>query len=75
MEDDTNFVPDILYHGKRRSEFTHKKALTKLLKNQDIAKSEHTDGELRQSKPHETSVTARVYEKICIFCEKKSQNM
>lgn len=73
MEDDTNFLPDILYYGKCRSEFTQKKALVKLLKDQNITKSEHTNCDLRQSKRHKTSDTVRVYEKICIFCKEKSK--
>ena len=73
VEDDKNFVPDILYHNTCRSDFTHKKGLTKLLKDHDESISEHTCNEMIQSKRHKTSATSRVYEKICIFCEKQSK--
>jgi hypothetical protein len=66
-----NFVPDILYHGYCRSDFTHKKALAKLVKTADI--SEQGESEFRQSKRQKTSDTSRVYDKICIFCKQKSK--
>ena len=65
-------LSDILYHSSCTSDFTHKKALAKLGTYSD--KNEQMGQELRQPKCQRISDTSsRVYEKICILCEKKSK--
>ena len=68
-------IPEVLYHRKYRSVFTMKKSLDSLLSkgtNVDPAKSTSRRAPSRDapSRP-----TLRVYDKICIFCNKSSKYM
>ena len=69
-----NCLPNIHYHRECRSTFTHKKAIAKLQKQTESPVSStqeiSTTHSLRQGSSSDHS---RVYDEICIFCEKKSK--
>ena len=72
--EDVTEVPEIYYHTDCRRTFTHKKILQRIqekTENPSISTPEHlkTDRLKRQGQ-HSTT---RVYDKVCIFCDKVSK--
>ena len=71
-------IPEVYYHRKCRSIFTMKKDLDRIHANEktesrkDTESAEGGEGERRAS-IRSTPSTSRVYEKVCIFCEKKDK--
>ena len=65
-------TPHVLYHRKCGSEFTHKKSLEKIARQQSCG-SEENVSQVRQSTRQGPSSSSRVYDKICIFCLKQSK--
>lgn len=71
-ESNTDTIPNLLYHKRCREDFTHKKGLEKIQKN--IATSSvQGDNPQRQPVRQQGSYTSRVYDKVCIFCEKQTK--
>ena len=68
---DDKTVPNILYHRECRSSFTHKKNLAKFRKLTE--ESDEQQLEARQSQRQRSSTSSRVYERICIFCQRVSK--
>lgn len=66
-------IPDIFYHRECRSAFTHKKTLISLQgKSANTTQDSHHEKQWA-SQRQPTSSRSRVYEKICIFCEKSNK--
>jgi hypothetical protein len=70
-ESEPNSIPTIFYHSYCRSNFTHKRSLSKL--KEAAGDSVTTEANLRHSERKKTNDSSRVYDKICIFCEKKTK--
>lgn len=70
-------VPNVLYHRECRSGFTHNKELTRLqnlIRRPELVRTEGEQTEPRQSlRQLGTEEKARVYDKVCIFCECKTK--
>jgi len=71
-EDDLNTEPNVFYHRECRSDFTHKKELTRL-KNLASDREKGTLVKPRQSLRQGASETTRVYDRSCIFCERNNK--
>ena len=71
-------IPEVYYHRKCRSIFTMKKDLDRIHTTEktesrkDTESADGGEGERRVS-IRGTPSTSRVYEKVCIFCEKKDK--
>jgi len=66
-------MPDIFHHRECRSAFAHKKTLISL-QGKNVNTAQNTLYEKQwASQRQPTSSSSRVYEKICIFCEKEQQ--
>ena len=63
-------VPHLQYHRKCRSIFTMKKLLDAIIAKR--AESETSETSSRKSS-RDAPTTSRVYDKVCIFCEKSSK--
>ena len=70
-KDNPNILPELFYHRYSRSNFTHKKELSRLKKLLEEAETEasHPTYSLRQG----FTETTRVYERKCIFCESSNK--
>ena len=66
-------IPHIHYHRKCRSLFTMKKSLDSILAKGVEIESASVDPRRRASR--DAPSTSRVYDKVCLFCEKSSKYM
>ena len=71
---DATDVPDIFYHLNCRKLFTHKKTLQKLEEQPGPSGSYQNKADrLQRAKRDGESSGSRVYEKLCIFCQKATK--
>ena len=68
-------APEVFYHRDCRFLFTHKKALDCLkCEHRETTENEVTESGKQRSSQRKTKTNdSRVYEKICIFCEKSNK--
>ena len=66
-------IPDIFYHRECRSTFTHKKTLISLQGKNANTYQDSLYERQWASQRQPTSSSSRVYEKVCIFCEKSNK--
>ena len=72
-------IPSIFYHRKCRSLFTMKKALDRLRKENEeqsaeiVSSSSHACKRASTRQLSSTGTSSRVYEAVCIFCDKNSK--
>ena len=70
-KDSPTTIPEVKYHRQCRSNFTHKATLATLTKEKSVSSENNPDQ--RRSQREGSSSHSRVYEKICIFCKRKSK--
>ena len=67
-------VPDIYYHPECRKTFCHKKALTKIKKEQSFSCLNDKNIETAQRPSREKPESSgSVYAEVCIFCDRKTK--
>ena len=65
-------IPEVCYHRKCRSIFTMKKDLDRIHANEKTESRKDTES-VEGASIRGTPSTSRVYEKVCIFCDKKDK--
>ena len=75
LSHDKNVLPnDVWYHLECRKKFSHKKTLGQILKSrsnkEDTCEDQPAPLSEKQSREKTSSSSSRVYERVCIFCNK-----
>jgi hypothetical protein len=74
LKHDSTGIPTLHYHRQCRAEFTHNKSLASLSK-QETSTAEDNTPKPRESSRQVRTTHTRVYDKICIFCQKTTKYM
>ena len=72
VHDKPTGIPDVYYHTKCRNEFIHKKSLERLSKEQTCVNVAVTS-KRRLSSRDVSATSSRVYDKMCVFCERQTK--